>query len=426
MRGRLATWSLFVGGASSAALAWLACSSTYTTPDTTEDGGPGIVTSQDAAPVLNPNYSLTITAQSIIVDPGGAVVPISVTIDRKNGFDEGVSVTIANAPAGVSAMATIPSTDSAATVNVTAAMTATVGQSALASIVATSTRTGVVATQPLFVRVGHVLLVATSTQTWTVPPDVTYATFSVWGAGGGGGGSASQYPEPGGAGGAGGFAQASFKVTPGSMLQVEVGQGGGLGTDGPNRARGGGGGGWSAVSAADASLLIAAGGGGGGGGAFGASSSNYAAGLAGGDGAGANGTAGTGNILGNGGAGGTTSCDGGAHTGGGGVSNGGTPNGGGTMIECGAGGGGYCGGGWANNNTSVGGGGGSGFVSMSAGAAPAAVRDTGMGANAPQTMNAAYATGVAVGGTGAVVGLNAKAAANGGPGRVVVTIATMQ
>jgi len=57
-----------------------------------------------------------------------------------------------------------------------------------------------------------------SDQSWTVPTGVTTATFYLIGAGGGG----SLY-----AGGGGGFATGSYAVTPGQVLKVIVGQGGG-------------------------------------------------------------------------------------------------------------------------------------------------------------------------------------------------------
>src|SRR5215212_3298790 len=115
-----------------------------------------------------------------------------------------------------------------------------------------------------------------ATSTWTVPQGVTQATFEVFGASGGNGSPTSL-------GGLGGKASATFSVTPGETLQVNVGGAGLLGRNPDNEgspggyngggkggaAGGGGGGGASDVREGNFALadrIIGAGGGGGGGG----------------------------------------------------------------------------------------------------------------------------------------------------------------
>lgn len=66
----------------------------------------------------------------------------------------------------------------------------------------------------------------TSVQTWTVPAGVTKIRLTCVGGGGGGGRYNSHY-YGGDGGGGGGFASAEFTVTPGEILNVNVGAGGG-------------------------------------------------------------------------------------------------------------------------------------------------------------------------------------------------------
>jgi len=74
-----------------------------------------------------------------------------------------------------------------------------------------------------------------SAQTYTVPSGVTKATAELWGAAGGNGNySAGAWS------GAGGYLRATFAVTPGDVLKLEVGQGG----RGAIKAGDGGAGGW--------------------------------------------------------------------------------------------------------------------------------------------------------------------------------------
>src|SRR5579872_3065832 len=124
-----------------------------------------------------------------------------------------------------------------------------------------------------------------STQTFTVPAEITSITVTADGAQGGGG-DVSGHVKYGG--GLGGEVTSSLSVTPGDVLSVVVGQrgtdadgfppnavaggygGGGTGAaGGGQRASGGGGGGGSFLFGPSGDLLVAAGGGGGAGGAAG-------------------------------------------------------------------------------------------------------------------------------------------------------------
>ena len=66
--------------------------------------------------------------------------------------------------------------------------------------------------------------------TFTVPDGVTQITVQMWGAGGGGGSGNDGR----GGGGGGGFAQAVIAVSPGQVINVTVGAGGGVGAAGGN------------------------------------------------------------------------------------------------------------------------------------------------------------------------------------------------
>jgi hypothetical protein len=215
-------------------------------------------------------------------------------------------------------------------------------------------------------------------QTFTVPAEVTQATFTLYGAEGGGAGSGAS------AGGPGGSATATIVVIPGETLQLNVGGPGADGASGENAAggfngggsvsgcvgadNGGAGGGASDVRrdadadtafVLDERLLIAGGGGG---------ASNFA-GRSGGSGGGTAGGAGIGGI--GGGGGGTQSGGGAAGAGGspGGVDgqDGQLGEGADSTICTGAGGGGLYGGGSGAERfipppSSGAGGGGSGFT----------------------------------------------------------------
>lgn len=84
---------------------------------------------------------------------------------------------------------------------------------------------------------------------WSVPAGITSVTLNAWGGGGAGG------VQLGSTGGGGAYARATFAVTPGEMLQVQVAEGG---------VAPGNGAGASAVLRGTTPLIIVAGGGGGG------------------------------------------------------------------------------------------------------------------------------------------------------------------
>jgi Putative Ig domain len=218
-------------------------------------------------------------------------------------------------------------------------------------------------------------------QSWTVPQGVTQATFTLYGAEGG----ASSTGE---SGGLGAEVTASLAVSPGSVFQVNVGQGGGTNDQaspfnggGPGGAGGGvasggggdGGGGTDIRSPAPdgsypvTSDVLAAGGGGGGG-----LAGEAASGGGGGNADSAGGTGGTGaSILAGGGGGGAgTATMPGAAGGGGcvvglpGVDCGSSGASGGTGASQGTGGGGAPGGGGGGGGFNGGGGGGEGGINF--------------------------------------------------------------
>ncbi len=202
------------------------------------DAGKDVSASDSSAP----DFTLSVSPTAIIVDPGGAVVSVALTITRLNGFAEPISVTLAGAPSGVSGTAAIEGTASSGTLNVSASGSAAIGQNSTATVSAVSDVTSASHNAALFVRVGHLLATSTSATTWTVPSDVTAVTVAMWGAGGGSGcGSPGALA---GNGAAGGFEQADFTVTTGQVLTLVAGGGGGGGGSGGG---GGGGGGYSAV-----------------------------------------------------------------------------------------------------------------------------------------------------------------------------------
>ncbi len=207
-------------------------------------------------------------------------------------------------------------------------------------------------------------------QTWTVPTCVYQVTLNAYGAQGGDG----YRPGNQGSGGLGGLATGTLAVTPGTVLNINVGQqgqpgqiltggwnGGGNGSAYSSGERGGGGGGSSDVRVGGTGLnsRVIVGGGGGGG--------SNTSGANGGAGGYANGTAGLG-VSGKMGQGGTQSAGGGAGTsdgnGGAGFSGQfGQGGNAGTGNSCGGGGGGgWYGGGGGGGCNSGGGGGGSSYI----------------------------------------------------------------
>jgi hypothetical protein len=219
--------------------------------------------------------------------------------------------------------------------------------------------------------------VATGPQTWTVPKGVTSATFVVQGAQGGDATDLNGTVTPGGHGTA---IQATIPVTPGQVLQINVGDIGG----GSGGAGSGGGGGASDVRAGSFTLqdavIVAAGGGGAG--AGGAVGGQGGAGGSGGAVGGAGSTGGNGSNPppdaygspgGGGGAGGRQKAGGAGgslegRAGSLGQGGNGGPGSSGAGIDGGGGGGGgyYGGGGGGSGYAGGGGGGGSSYVTPSA------------------------------------------------------------
>jgi hypothetical protein len=239
-------------------------------------------------------------------------------------------------------------------------------------------------------------------QYWTVPAGVTQATFTLYGA-------AGDTTDDSGTGGTGAEVAGTLPVTPGSVLQVNVGQagansgdafgGGGAGGDGA-----GGGGGASDIRDGTDTLadrMLVAGGGGGAGADGGGATGGIAAGGAGGDAdsagvagasavgvcgetlvGGGGGGAGTTRMGGAGGAGNTSgsSCGGpdtppngaAGSEGSGGAGNGGWGGGGGGGYY---GGGGGAGDAWDSEGPESGGGGGGGGASFTGTATGASVND---------------------------------------------------
>lgn len=219
-------------------------------------------------------------------------------------------------------------------------------------------------------------------QSWTVPAGITSAAFDIFGAQGGiGGGMRTTLAQ----GGKGGETTGTITVTPGEVLQVNVGcagqqspgstsgaggfNGGAAGGTGTNSG-GGGGGGATDIRRGSTRLLVAGGGGGGGGDDPGAAT--LADGGAGGGTTGGDGT--SSDLVSGAGTGGTQSapgthggCQFAACLGSDGIgANGGA--GGGSLAQSnagGGGGGGYFGGGGGGGDSNLvgggGGGGGSGF-----------------------------------------------------------------
>jgi hypothetical protein len=238
-------------------------------------------------------------------------------------------------------------------------------------------------------------------QYWTVPAGVTQATFTLHG---GTGGQTAAYTGP---GGIGAEVTGTLPVTPGSVLQVNVGRagknsGGAFGGGGPGGGDGGGGGASDirdgAYTLADR-LLVAGGGGGGGGESSDGPGGAFAAGGAGGDAGspgeagasavdfcgetvpgGGGGGAGTATAGGAGGAGNSSSCDGGNNSASNGAAGSEGSGGAGSAARGGGGGGGYYGGGGGGGNTFApspvtGGGGGGGGSSYTGTATGASVND---------------------------------------------------
>ena len=343
-------------------------------------------------------------------------MPVDVIVD---GVADAIDLTLSGAPPGVTGATTIVGGSGMLTISASDA--APTGQTATATLTAVDRATNATRTTPIFVRVGHALLVADTTTTWTVPTGIDTIRVLVWGAGGGGGGGGAE-GDDGGSGGSGGFAQADLRVAPGMTFSIAVGAGGAGG--GWNGA--GGGGGYSAVALLRGPFKMIAGGGGGGG--VPANEGGNGSGSIGGDGDGTfGGWGGLGATETAGGAPGTGYWGAGSYLRGGSQCDGmGAAPGGGT--GCGphpraGGGGGYYGGGSGTDDdyspgggSGGGGGGGSGFVTDEA---TNVIRSIGQGAAPARTDSWYYATPVA---TGGAPGTPTAPSGDGGHGRVVILL----
>lgn len=252
---RLALRVPLVGIAALAAVASVAhfgCNGSPTCPD----GGCASDAAADGPQVLA-TFAASLTA--VVLDPGDSH-PIVVTLDRGTALGN-IDITVEGLPTGVTQTPlTILPGSSAGTFSLQAATTITVPQDVDVTIRATSGTSTL--TTPLHVRLGSVFHVATQSESFVVPQDVTDLVFQVWGAGGGAGGR-------GGSGGGGGFVTAQISVTAGETLTIVIGAGGGGGAFVPSTAwSGGGGGGYSAVLRGTDVLFVGGGGGGGGGTGF--------------------------------------------------------------------------------------------------------------------------------------------------------------
>jgi hypothetical protein len=98
-------------------------------------------------------------------------------------------------------------------------------------------------------------------QTFVVPEGVTELTIEVFGAQGGAAAGQSSDTTATAEGGLGGRAQVTFAVTPGAVLQVNVGGRGGDGTDAPSSGSPGFNGGGAGGSAAESGTTAGGGGG---------------------------------------------------------------------------------------------------------------------------------------------------------------------
>jgi len=118
---------------------------------------------------------------------------------------------------------------------------------------------GICSTLPVTVTFSASGTGATGTlQSWTVPAGVTRVTVEAWGAQGG---SGAIYGTSVGAGGRGAYVRGTLTVTPGSVLDILVGQAGGSSGGPHGNENGGGGGSFVVERTGDLPLIIAGGGG---------------------------------------------------------------------------------------------------------------------------------------------------------------------
>jgi hypothetical protein len=303
----------------------------------------------------NPVTNVAITCAVNTYTVGGSISGLTATgLVLANGTDGtpplGASATVFTMPTGVA---------SGATYNVVV-RTQPAGQICTVSNGSGAVVTSAITSISISCGSNVVSFTTAGSATWTVPDGVTSLAIAATGGGGGG----AFFP-----GGNGGVVTATLTVSPGDVLTLEVGGGGG--TDGLT----GGGGGSTNVNAGTTNQIIAGGGGGAGIGSGGSGSGGNGGGNgtgAGSNGNGGNPSGGSGGSGGNGGAGGApTGGTGGNGNGGpGGIggrggtagSGSGTGSGGVGGNNCcgGAGGGGYGGGGGAGGGPSADGGGGGG------------------------------------------------------------------
>jgi len=223
-----------------------ACPDGSTCTDATVEGGPSYS-----------NFQVSVTG--VVLDPGDSNT-IVITLDGNAAGGPDLDVTVDGLPQGVTASPlTIFAGSPGGKLTLNAATDATVPQDVDATVKATPKGLAAL-TAPLHVRVGSVFHVATQSESFVVPQNLSSVVFGVWGAGGGAGGT-------GGFGGGGGFATAEVQVTGGETLTIVIGSGGNPGTAGAPSA-GGAGGGYSAVLRGTDVLVLAGGGGGGGGAGF--------------------------------------------------------------------------------------------------------------------------------------------------------------
>jgi hypothetical protein len=336
--------------------AFLALGACSNDSPTCPDGG----TCTDAAVEAGPSYSnFNVSVTGVVLDPGDAY-KLVVTLDGNSSTTgPNIDVTIDGLPQGVTAdPLTIFPGSPGGKVTLNAAANAAVPQDMDATVKATPQGFPAL-TAPLHVRVGSVFHVATQSESFQVPANVSTIAFTAWGAGGGAGGG------PGGIGGGGGFATSIVSVTGGETLQIVVGPGGTPGGALPPWS-GGVGGGYSAVLRGTDVLVMAGGGGGGGGTGFDAIlDAGGAPGTAGGGGGGYAGENGVGAC----GGGGGTDAGGGASGGPSAEAGASLFGGGGAAPNGGGGGSGYFGGGGggvqdASAGFGCGGGGGSAFATL--------------------------------------------------------------
>jgi hypothetical protein len=246
--------------------------------DTSRDGGGtdgdltgegAVATDSMTTEAAEPTFDLALSAKAVVLEPGTAA-SLTATITRINGFADGVTLQVDNAPNGViGGSAFIAANDTSAIINLNAGVTSVVGTYKAATVLATGTSSRS-ATQSIYIRVGHLLMMSTTQSQWTVPEDVNIVSVAVWGGGGGAGGRNTAISViPGLAGGAGAFAQGDLNVLAGQVFSLLVGGAGDAGTTNNDDGGGGGGGcgGTSIFEQADASdgsitnLALAAGGG---------------------------------------------------------------------------------------------------------------------------------------------------------------------